>query len=135
MTKFGQIFSALFILRLAFGINMLMHGLVRLPKLNTFVSKMAAGFADTLLPETLVRPFLLMLPFLELSAGLLLLIGGKAGRYGFALSGLLLAALLFGTTLKEDWNTAGTQMIYVLAAAYGLSLYAQPENKNNNYTS
>ena len=132
MNKFRQIFSALFILRLGLGINMLMHGLVRIPKLNTFVFKMATGFTDTLLPEIIIKPFLFMLPFLELSVGILILVGGKAGQYGFALCGLLLAALLFGTTLKEDWGTAGTQMIYVLAAVYGLSLYAQPENKNDS---
>ena len=130
MNKFGQLFSALFILRLGLGINMLMHGLVRLPKLNVFVSKMAAGFSDTLLPPIVVKPFLFTLPFLELSAGILILMGGKAGQYGLALCGLLLAALLFGTTLKQDWNTAGTQMIYVLATAYGLSLYKQQENSS-----
>jgi len=127
MSKLFHLFSALFILRLGLGVNMLMHGLVRLPKLNAFATKMATGFEGTLLAATLVKPFLLVLPFLELLTGLLLLAGGRWGRYGLVLCGLLLAALLFGTTLKEDWNTAGTQLIYVLATAYGLSLYEQQD--------
>jgi thiosulfate dehydrogenase (quinone) large subunit len=121
------IFSPLFVLRLGLGINMLMHGLVRLPKLNAFATKMAAGFEGTFLPVALAKPFLLVLPVLEFLTGVLILLGGRWGRYGFMLCGLLLAALLFGTTLKEDWNTAGTQLIYVIATAYGLSLYQQPE--------
>ncbi|GEO05632.1 hypothetical protein AAE02nite_32960 [Adhaeribacter aerolatus] len=127
MAKFQYIFSALFILRLGLGINMLMHGLVRLPKLDAFATKMAAGFENYWLPTAVAKPFLMFLPILEFLAGLLILVGGKWGRYGFVLCGLILAALLFGTTLKEDWGTAGTQLIYVLATAYGLSLYERQE--------
>jgi len=127
MPKLLHIFSALFILRLGLGINMLMHGLVRLPKLNAFATKMAAGFEVTFLPTALAKPFLLILPVLEFLTGLLILAGGKLGRYGLILCGLILAALLLGTTLKEDWGTAGTQLIYVLATAYGLALYEQQE--------
>ncbi len=46
------------VLRLGLGINMLMHGLVRIPKLPAFVAKSSAGFADTLLPEFLTTGFL-----------------------------------------------------------------------------
>ncbi|MGV3588445.1 MAG: DoxX family protein [Adhaeribacter sp.] len=127
MPKLLHIFSALFILRLGLGINMLMHGLVRLPKLNAFATKMAAGFEGTFLPTALAKPFLLILPILEFLAGVLILAGGKYGRYGLILCGLILGALLLGTTLKEDWGTAGTQLIYVLATAYGLALYEQQE--------
>lgn len=107
-------------LRLGLGINMLMHGLVRIPKLPAFVAKSSAGFADTLLPEFLTTGFLYVLPFAELTCGLLILLGGQFSKWGYALGGLLIAALLFGTTLKEDWATAGTQTIYVIAFAYAL---------------
>ena len=127
MPKLLNTFSALFVLRLGLGINMLMHGLVRLPKLEAFATKMATGFEGTWLPAAIAKPFLYLLPILEFLTGILILAGGKWGRYGLMLCGLVLAALLFGTTLKEDWGTAGTQLIYVLATAYGLSLYEQQE--------
>jgi thiosulfate dehydrogenase [quinone] large subunit len=103
------------VMRIGLGINMLMHGLVRIPKLSAFVAKMEAGFASTLLPALLTKAFLYTLPFLELITGLLILIGGEFTRWGYFLGGLVIAALLFGTTLKEDWATAGTQMVYVIA--------------------
>ncbi|PRY24123.1 thiosulfate dehydrogenase [quinone] large subunit [Spirosoma oryzae] len=108
------------VLRLGLGINMLMHGLVRIPKLPAFVAKSNAGFADTLLPKFLTTGFLYVLPFAELTCGLLILLGGQFSKWGYALGGLLIAALLFGTTLKEDWATAGIQTIYVIAFAYAL---------------
>ncbi|WP_051360166.1 hypothetical protein [Adhaeribacter aquaticus] len=129
MHAFLDKFSALFILRLGLGINMLMHGLVRLPKLEAFASKMAAGFEGTLLSETVVKAFLMVLPFLEFITGLLILFGGRLGRYGLVACGLILSFLLFGTTLKEDWSGAGNQLIYVIATAYGLALYDQQEKE------
>ncbi|MCX6217262.1 DoxX family membrane protein [Spirosoma sp.] len=103
------------ILRIGLGINMLMHGLVRLPKLSAFVDKTEAGFAATILPSLLTKAFLYTLPFLELATGILILLGSEFTRWGYFLGGILIAALLLGTTLKEDWNSAGTQMIYVIA--------------------
>ncbi|CCH55331.1 DoxX family protein [Fibrisoma limi BUZ 3] len=103
------------IIRLGLGINMLMHGAVRIPKLNAFVNKMAGGFADTILPDVLARSFLYVLPFVELTSGLLILLGGRFSKWGYFIGGLVIAALLFGTTLKEDWGTAGTQLVYVVA--------------------
>ncbi len=108
------------VLRVGLGINMLMHGLVRIPKLPAFVAKSSAGFADTLLPEFLTIGFLYALPFAELICGLLILLGGQFSKWGYTLGGLIITALLFGTTLKEDWSTAGTQMVYVIAFAYAL---------------
>lgn len=103
------------IMRLGLGINMLMHGLMRIPKLGTFVAKTGAGFANTILPSLLTKAFLYTLPFIELASGVLILLGGRFSRWGYFLGGLTIAALLFGTTLKEDWGTAGTQMTYVIA--------------------
>jgi len=103
------------VLRLGLGINMLMHGLVRIPKLNAFVAKSAAGFAQTILPEIVTKPFLYALPFLELTTGLMILLGGQFSKWGYFAGGLIISALLFGTTLKEDWAAAGTQLIYIIA--------------------
>ncbi|WP_461114720.1 DoxX family protein [Spirosoma jeollabukense] len=103
------------IIRLGLGINMLMHGLVRIPKLGEFVTKTGAGFANTILPAILTKSFLYTLPFVELASGILILLGGQLGKWGYFVGGLTISALLFGTTLKEDWAGASTQMIYVIA--------------------
>ncbi|QJD77371.1 DoxX family membrane protein [Spirosoma rhododendri] len=108
------------VLRLGLGVNMLMHGLVRIPKLGEFVAKTSAGFSQTVLPSALTTSFLYALPFAELACGLLILLGGQLSKWGYALGGLIIAILLFGTTLKEDWTGAGNQTIYVIAFAYAL---------------
>jgi thiosulfate dehydrogenase [quinone] large subunit len=103
------------VIRIGLGINMLMHGLVRIPKLAAFVQKTEAGFAQTILPPLLIKGFLYTLPFVELTVGLSILIGGQFTKWGYLAGGLVISALLFGTTLKEDWTSAGTQMIYIIA--------------------
>ncbi|MVM34701.1 DoxX family membrane protein [Spirosoma sp. HMF4905] len=103
------------VIRIGLGINMLMHGLVRLHKLHEFVAKTAVGFANTILPPILTKGFLYTLPFVEFTVGVLILIGGPLSKWGYFLGGLTVGALLFGTTLKEDWTSAGTQLIYVIA--------------------
>ena len=103
------------VMRIGLGINMLMHGAVRIPKLTVFVNKTAAGFADTILPTVLTRAFLYGLPFVELASGVLILRGGPLSKWGYFIGGLTIGALLFGTTLKEDWATAGSQVVYVIA--------------------
>ncbi|WP_157603340.1 DoxX family protein [Spirosoma telluris] len=103
------------VIRIGLGINMLMHGLVRIPKLNAFVTKTAVGFANTVLPPLLTKSFLYALPFAEFTIGILILVGGPFSKWGYFLGGLTVGALLFGTTLKEDWAGAGNQLIYVIA--------------------
>ena len=104
---------AFVLLRGTLAMSFLVHGAVRLPKLDAFARGMAQGFADTPLPEPLVRVFATGLPFVELSLGVALLIGRT--RLAGIVGSLLLAALIFGSGLKEDWDVVGTQMIYVLA--------------------
>ena len=70
------------VMRIGLGINMLMHGLVRIPKLVGFVGKTAAGFANTILPDVLTRAFLYGLPFVELASGILILLGGSLSKWG-----------------------------------------------------
>ncbi len=108
-------FTPLIILRLALGINMLMHGLVRMPELGKFVDNAAKSFEPTVLPQILVKSFLYILPFIELSIGLLILIGGRFSKSGYYFGGFLISMLIFGTTLKQDWDTAGSQLIYIIA--------------------
>lgn len=119
------------VMRIGLGINMLMHGLVRIPKLTTFVTKMGAGFSQTILPSFLTNAFLYTLPFLEFASGVLILVGGQFSRWGYLLGGCIIGALLFGTTLKEDWTGAGNQMIYVIA--FYLALRGLGSSDRNRY--
>ena len=103
--------------RLLMGVAFLSHLLVRLPKLTDFQAGMVKQFANTMLTEVLVWPFAAGLPFVEGGLGLLLIIG-LFTRPALAAAMLLMTALVFGSSLLEQWATVGTQLVY------GLFLFA-----------
>jgi thiosulfate dehydrogenase (quinone) large subunit len=104
---------AYLLLRLTLGINMLLHSAVRLPALGAFAAGMVQQFADTPLAGMTVRLFGLVLPFMETAIGLLLLVGLWT-RWTLIAGGLLIAALVFGTALRSDWDTLSIQMLYAI---------------------
>jgi thiosulfate dehydrogenase [quinone] large subunit len=110
------------ILRLTLGINILIHGLVRLPQLASFADGLVQAFAKTSLPRQVVHLFAFFLPFAEMFVGLLLTLGLWT-RLALVSGGLLIIALVFGTALRGDWDTLGIQMIY--AAIYYLLLVSR----------
>lgn len=110
---------AYLVLRLALGINLLMHGLVRIPRLTEFVGGVTAGFEGTLMPQALAAGFAYFLPYAEALIGLLILVGAWT-RWALLAGGLLMSVLIFGKTLQQDWGTVGTQMIYVLCFFFAL---------------
>lgn len=107
------------ILRFTLGVNILIHGAVRLPVLRAFADGMVKLFAETPLPAFLVRPFATGLTIEETATGLLLMVGLWT-RWALAIGGLAMASLIFGTALRSDWNTVGIQMLY--AAIYAALL-------------
>jgi thiosulfate dehydrogenase [quinone] large subunit len=52
----------------------------------------------------------------ELAIGVLLL-AGVATRYALIAGFLLMLVLMFGITMKQDWNVAGQQLLYGLVLA------------------
>tara|TARA_Y100001001_G_C8006781_1_gene308304 strand:+ start:509 stop:946 length:438 start_codon:yes stop_codon:yes gene_type:complete len=104
------------VLRLGVGMSMFGHGLVRLPKLSAFASWMSGSFQQTMLPEPLVHFFGLLLPIMEFSLGLLLLIG-LFTRQAASIGALLMLILLFGTCMLENWEAIPSQMIHLLFLA------------------
>jgi thiosulfate dehydrogenase (quinone) large subunit len=102
---------AYLMLRFTLGLSILMHGLVRLPHLSAFADGLAKLFAETPLPAAIVRPFAVGLVFVETIAGLLILLGLWT-RWSLLLGALTMAALVFGTALRSDWNTIAIQMLY-----------------------
>jgi thiosulfate dehydrogenase [quinone] large subunit len=107
-------FELAFVLgRLLLGVNFLMHGLVRIPKLSVFRAGILKEFAATPLPEALVSLFATVLPWAEAGIGLLLLLG-LFTRPALVAAMLLIISLVFGSSLQEKWTLVGDQMVYGL---------------------
>ena len=97
--------------RLPIGMSMLGHGLIRLTKLQAFSTGMVNEFSKSILPQALVMPFSCMLPFLEFAVGILLL-AGLFTRFACALGSAVIVALIFGSSLLEQWNNVFSQLFY-----------------------
>jgi thiosulfate dehydrogenase (quinone) large subunit len=116
---------AYLVLRCTLGLSIFMHGLVRLPHLRAFADGLVKLFGDTPLPALLVRPFALVLVFVEAIVGLLVLLGLWT-RVALIVGSAAMAALIFGTALRSDWNTLAIQLLY--AAIYAALLAARGYN-------
>ncbi len=97
--------------RLPMGLSFFGHGLIRLTKLEVFSNGMVKQFDKSLLPEPLVSAFGHALPFFEFAVGLLLLTG-LFTRFAIVLGSAVMLALIFGSSLIEQWNAVFTQLIY-----------------------
>jgi len=101
------------VLRLPIAMSFLGHGLVRLPKLETFASGMAEQFAATPLPESLVLGFGYVLVVAEFLIGVWLLIG-RWFTYGLMAGLLTMTVLIFGSSLIENWTAVSVQLIHAI---------------------
>ncbi|MGA7917191.1 MAG: DoxX family membrane protein [Candidatus Acidiferrales bacterium] len=104
------------VLRFLLGLSIFMHGLSRLPHLQEFADGLVKMFADTMLPAMLVRAFGLALVFVETAVGLLLLLGLWT-QEALLVGSATMAALIFGTALRSDWNIVAIQLLYVVIYA------------------
>lgn len=108
------------LLRATLGLNILFHGVSRIVQgPAVFANALVPMFAHTPLPAGFVRGFGLILPPVEAVLGFLLLIGLRT-RAALVGGALLIFVLTFGTALRQDWETAGLQLIY--AAIYAALL-------------
>jgi len=110
------------ILRFTLGLNILLHGLTRIGTLGGFADGLVEGFADTVLPAAVVRLSAYVIVLAEVIIGVLLTVGYRT-RGALVAGGVLMAALVFGTALRQEWGTLGTQMLYALI--YFVLLYAR----------
>lgn len=102
------------LLRLLLGVDLFGHGFIRiLHGTAAFAAGIVAQMANTPLPPALVHPFALAIPWIELVLGTLLILG-LFTRTALTLSMLFMIALMVGITLRQDWPTAGLQLIYGL---------------------
>ncbi|AIZ41348.1 DoxX family protein [Cellulophaga baltica] len=97
--------------RIAIGVSMFGHGLVRLPKLEGFKNFMVQNFENSMVPEFLVTPFAYTLPILEFMVGILLIIG-LFTRQALVLGAILMIMLVFGSTMIENWGIIDSQLIH-----------------------
>lgn len=104
------------VLRAIVGVNIFGHGLVRIGSAGAFADALTRDFASTPLPSWSVRLFALALPFLEFAVGLLVLLGFRL-REALLAGAAIIAALTFGSTLRQQWEIVGFQLIYGLAYA------------------
>lgn len=100
------------LLRLGIGASLFGHGLVRLPKLNTFSNWMIGSFEKSMLPKILTIPFSYALPIAEFVIGLLLLLGLFTRQSAIA-GGIVMIILILGTTLIENWEALPSQLIHL----------------------
>ena len=116
---------ALFFLRFVTGINFLMHGAVRiLGDYSGFASGMVDNFSEAFLPDFSVLLLGYVIPIVELVIGLIL-ITGIFLKFGLIIAFLLMAVLIFGMSLLQEWGVVGTQMIYLIALFF--IMYFQDE--------
>jgi thiosulfate dehydrogenase [quinone] large subunit len=108
--------QAYVLLRLLTGLDFFGHGFARIftgTHLSGFAQGMVKSMAATPLAPALTLATGYVVPCVELVIGLLLLLG-LATRAALTLAMLLMLVLMFGVTLKQDWATAGSQLLYGL---------------------
>ncbi len=110
------------ILRLAFGANIMLHGVSRL-----FIGR--AGFLAYLnhyfehahlISSSMLPAFAAVMPWVETILGLLLILG-LVSRFTLIAGALVMAMLVVGTNLAQDWIVSGLQLIYCFLYYYLLA--------------
>lgn len=118
-----QIAYAIF--RLTLGLDIFMHGAMRfVTGVGAWETNQAKAFEGTILPLALVHGFLLSLPILEIIIGALTIIGLYT-RFALIAGAVMIFSLVFGTGIRQDWTTVGSQMLY---AAYYYLMIARLED-------
>jgi thiosulfate dehydrogenase (quinone) large subunit len=107
------------ILRLSFGANILLHGLSRI--LNgrpAFLAYLNHYFEHAhLVPAGMLPVFGAILPWVETTLGLLLMLG-LFTRFAVIAGALAMLVLVIGTNLAQDWVVSGLQLIYCFIYYY-----------------
>ena len=117
--KTSNIAIAYAILRLSFGANILLHGLSRI--LNgrpAFLAYLNHYFEHAhLIPPGSLPVFGAVLPWVETTLGLLLMLG-LFSRFTLIVGALVMTALVIGTNLAQDWLVSGLQLPYCFVYYY-----------------
>jgi len=107
------------LLRAFTGLDFFGHGFARIftgTHLVGFAQGMVKSMSTSPLPPSLTLAAGYAIPILEVIIGTLLLLG-LFTRFALTAAFLLMFVLMFGVTMKQDWNAAGQQMLYGLILA------------------
>ena len=100
------------LLRLALGISMLVHGLVRIGgNFWPFVDSTVKLFTSSPLPHFLLRISAMIIPPVEVLIGVLLILGLWT-RFAVVLGSFEMCALIAGMSLLEQWEIVAIQLAY-----------------------
>ena len=100
------------LMRLSLGVNIMGHGLFRvISGVAAFANGAAKGMDKGPLPHGLSLGFLYATPYVELTVGMLLIVG-LFTRFTLIAGLLMMVALTVGVTSVQNWATAGTQLEY-----------------------
>src|SRR5438046_5792682 len=101
------------LLRVTLGLVLLFFGIGKfMAGISNFVGGMNQHFSGKL-PAVMVMPFAYAIPFCEVAAGGLIVLG-LFTRIGLTISGLLLIGLTFGVVLLGDAPTVAHNLQYAL---------------------
>lgn len=119
LSRASNVVIAYTILRLSFGANIMLHGVSRL--LNgraAFLAYLNHYFEHAhLIPASSLPAFGAVLPWVETSLGLLLMLG-LFSRFTLIAGALVMLCLVIGTNLAQDWVVSGLQLIYCFLYYY-----------------
>ena len=119
---FSDAIWAYTILRVSFGANIMLHGVSRLLMGHAaFLAYLTHYFEKTtVIPASTLPAFATVLPWVETTLGLLLVIG-LATRFALIAGALVITCLVIGTNLAQDWLVSGLQLIYAFLYYYLLT--------------
>lgn len=110
-SKTRDIVAAYTLLRIVVGINYFNHGATRIFNIPGFMDSMVNTMQDSWIPEFLVRINAALVPPVELIVGALIIIGFWT-RGALIASFILMAILMYGITIIQNWDGASSQLIY-----------------------
>ena len=109
--KVRDIVAAYTLLRIIVGINFFNHGATRIFNIPGFMDSMVDTMQGSWIPEFLVRINAALVPPVELIIGALMIIG-LFTRTALIACFILMAVLMYGVTIVQKWDVAGSQLIY-----------------------
>lgn len=126
--KVADISLAYVLLRIIVGINYFNHGFTRLGNIPGFANAMVGAMEGAWMPEPLVRITAFLVSPVELVVGLLLILG-LFTRIALTATFILMAILMYGVTIVQNWDAATSQLVYtivlfILLAGAGYNRFA-----------
>lgn len=104
----------IFIFRLGFGVNFFLHGLTKLMgDQEAFKNYILTKFSETILPNFLIEPYAVAVPYIELVLGFFLIFG-LFYYWSLLLSMLTMISLMIGMILIKDWATVSMHLVYLI---------------------